>query len=175
MRFVFAGTCLGLALVLVAPGQSPAQVASEEANRISHVLDVLHDAASKADFERYFDVYAGNAIFLGTDATERWTRSEFMEYAKPHFDRRVGWTYVLIERHVYVSEDGATAWFDERLYNSSLGETRGSGVLIRQDGEWKVAQYNLTIPIPNVLAAKVVEQIRSSSEESGGEESTSEE
>jgi len=173
MRSVFTNTCLGLglalALVLVAPGQSPAQDVSVEANRISHVLDVLHDAASKADFERYFGVYAGNAIFLGTDATERWTRSEFMEYAKPHFDRRLGWTYSVIDRHVYVSVDGATAWFDERLYNASLGETRGSGVLIRGEGDWKVVQYNLTIPIPNALAEKVVEQIRSSNEETGSE------
>ena len=163
MRSVFANTCLTLIFVLVAPDQLSAQHASEDEQRVANVLDELHEAAPKADFEHYFGVYADIAIFLGTDATERWTRSEFMEYAKPHFDRGRGWTYVLIERHVYVSEDGATAWFDERLDNSSLGETRGSGVLIRSGGDWKVAQYNLTIPIPNALAGKVVEQIRASS------------
>ncbi|MEN8144432.1 MAG: nuclear transport factor 2 family protein [Gemmatimonadota bacterium] len=168
MRSIFTtavtAAVLASAVVLAIPGASAAQEASEDEQRVTHVLDELHDAASKADFERYFGVYAENAIFLGTDATERWTRSEFMEYAKPHFDRGRGWTYLPIERHVYVSEDGSTAWFDERLDNEGLGETRGSGVLILEGVDWKVAQYNLTIPIPNALAGKVVQQIRANNE-----------
>ena len=56
--------------------------------------------------------------------------------------------------------DGATAFFDERLDNDALGETRGSGVLVREDGGWKVAQYDLSIPIPNALADSVVAVIR---------------
>jgi hypothetical protein len=44
--------------------------------------------------------------------------------------------------------------------NASLGETRGSGVLLREDGRWRVAQYNLTIPIPNELAGDVALRIR---------------
>src|SRR5438067_6674996 len=41
---------------------------------INQVLDDWHDAASKADEERYFGHFANGAVFLGTDATER--RSE---------------------------------------------------------------------------------------------------
>ena len=48
--------------------------------------------------------------------------------------------------------DGRTAYFDELLDNEDLGEMRGSGVLVREDGAWKVAQYNLSIPIPGVPA-----------------------
>ena len=51
-----------------------------------------------------------------------------------------------------------------------LRETRGSGVLVLREGEWKVAQYNLTIPIPNPLAGDVVRQIREL--EASGEAST---
>ncbi len=127
---------------------------------VSAVLDTLHEAASEADFDRYFSLYAGEATFLGTDATERWTREEFMDYARPHFDAGTGWTYHMLERHISIAPSGRTAWFDERLDNAGLGETRGSGVLVMEDGSWRIAQYNLTIPIPNELAGDVVRTIR---------------
>ena len=71
-----------------------------------------------------------------------------------------GWTYTPTERHVFISEDGNTAWFDERLENDGFGECRGTGALVKEDGVWKVSQYNLTVPIPNELLRDVVAQIR---------------
>jgi len=127
---------------------------------VAAVLDGLHRAAAEADFDAYFGLYAREAVFLGTDATERWTRAEFEAYARPHFEAGRGWSYEPVERHVRVAGSGETAWFDERLMNESLGETRGSGVLVREDDVWKVAQYNLTIPVPNEIAAEVVARIR---------------
>ena len=127
---------------------------------VSAVLDALHAAASEADFDRYFSLYAGEAVFLGTDATERWTREEFMDYTRARFDTGTGWTYHMLERHVAIAPGGRTAWFDERLENANLGETRGSGVLVMEDGGWKIAQYNLTIPIPNEMAREVAQRIR---------------
>jgi hypothetical protein len=158
------GLSLSMILFLPIVAAQSVQAQSQEEQRISQTLDNLHDAASKADFDRYFDLYASDAIFLGTDATERWTREEFMAYAKPYFDQGRGWTYVKIERHIYIADNDATAWFDERLDNASLGETRGSGVLVKADGEWQVAQYNLTIPIPNSLAGEVAARIRTQSD-----------
>jgi len=127
---------------------------------VSAVLDTLHEAASEADFDRYFSLYANEAVFLGTDATERWTREEFMDYARVPFDTGTGWTYHMLERHIAIAPGGRTAWFDERLENAGLGETRGSGVLVMEDGRWKIAQYNLTIPIPNEMALDVARTIR---------------
>ncbi|MDA0378077.1 MAG: nuclear transport factor 2 family protein [Bacteroidetes bacterium] len=143
--------CLLLAL--------PATAQDDEA-AVTSTLDAVHRLASEADFEGYFDLYTDDAIFLGTDATERWTIADFKQYARPAFDRGTGWTYVMTERHVSVSADGNTAWFDERLENAAFGECRGSGVLVKQDGVWKVAQYNLTVPIPNDLLRNVAGQIR---------------
>lgn len=160
---------LGRALALVfagalATGPLAAQVPAVEEGRIradvSAVLDALHEAASEADFDGYFSLYAREAVFLGTDATERWTREAFMDYTRARFDTGTGWTYHMLERHVSVSPGGRTAWFDERLDNVNLGETRGSGVLVLEDGRWKIAQYNLTIPIPNAIARDVAERIR---------------
>jgi SnoaL-like domain len=106
-------------------------------------------------------------LFLGTDASERWTVDEFRAYAHPHFAAGEGWTYRVTERHLDVSPDGAHAWFDELLENDGLGTCRGSGVLRWRAGRWWVVQYNLTIPVPNELAADLAERIRA--QQSGGE------
>jgi hypothetical protein len=39
---------------------------------VSIVLDALHEAASRADGRTYFELFAHDAVFFGTDATERW-------------------------------------------------------------------------------------------------------
>ena len=134
------------------------RVADERAVR--SVLDDFHDAASKADGARYFAHFAPGARFLGTDATEHWSVSEFKNYTEPYFDRGQGWTYVATERWVTLSPKGDSAWFDERLHNEKYGETRGSGALVKIGDRWRISQYNLTIPVPNELAGDLVERIR---------------
>jgi hypothetical protein len=124
------------------------------------VLDDFHAAAAAADGARYFGHFAADGVFLGTDATERWTVEAFRAYAKPHFDQGKGWTYKVTERHLDVDPAGVYAWFDEALENAKLGACRGSGVLRREAGAWKIVQYNLTIPIPNDLALEFAEKIR---------------
>ncbi|WP_423926086.1 nuclear transport factor 2 family protein [Candidatus Palauibacter sp.] len=147
-----------------AAGGLAAQSAAVEESRaradVSAVLDALHEAASETDFDGYFSLYAREAVFLGTDATERWTREAFMDYTRARFNGGTGWTYHMLERHVSIAPGGSTAWFDERLENANLGETRGSGVLVLEDERWKIAQYNLTIPIPNEMARDVAQRIR---------------
>jgi len=139
------------------------QETNHSAEAVSEVLDDFHDAAAQADGVRYFNHFAGEAVFLGTDATERWTFEEFKAYAQRRFEQGSGWTYKVESRHIFFSSDKSTAWFDEMLTNESLGECRGSGVLVMVDGVWKIAQYHLTIPIPNQLARQVVEMIRADS------------
>ena len=149
-----------LALALLAFVLAPSALAqSDEEAVVSAVLDDFHDAASKADGNRYFNHFADSAIFLGTDITERWTLEEFKAYALSRFDQGRGWTYVPQARHIYFSPDGNTAWFDEIVRNERFGDTRGSGVLIKRDDGWKVSQYHLTLPVPNDLLLKVVEMI----------------
>ncbi|MFZ4574192.1 MAG: nuclear transport factor 2 family protein, partial [Phycisphaerales bacterium] len=75
-------------------------------------------------------------------------------------DQGKGWTYTPRDRHVTMGVDGTTAWFDEKLDNAKYGECRGSGVLVREAGAWRIAQYNLTVPVPNDMLADVAKQIR---------------
>ena len=155
---IFARTFAVFALAFFASHLGAQEPSVEEA--VASVLDDFHAAAARADFDRYFGHFAAAGVFIGTDATEHWTVEEFRAYARPHFDAGRGWTYVPGARHVYVSPDGRTAWFDELLEQASLGLTRGTGVLLLVEGRWRIAQYHLTIPVPNELAPQVVAMIR---------------
>jgi hypothetical protein len=116
-------------------------------------LDRLHQMASQANFDAYFALYAPDAVFIGTDAGERWTIDEFKAYAEPHFSAGRGWTYQTIERHIM--GDGAVRWFDELLWNEKLGPCRGSGVMVKVGGEWLVSHYVLSLAVPNQIAGEV--------------------
>ncbi len=132
-------------------------------SEIDSVLSDFHLAASEADYDRYFGHLAEESIFMGTDMSERWTKNEFQDYAKPHFDSGRGWTYVHTDRNIYLAEDAKTAWFDEILVNEKLGNVRGTGALSLDDDSWKIVQYHLTLPVPNDLIYSLVEMIREQS------------
>ncbi len=147
---IFSICLLGFAASALA--QTPSQ-------QIATVLDDWHQAASVADEARYFGHFAPNGIFMGTDATERWNVAEFRAWAKPQFQRKSAWSFKARDRHIEFSGDRKTAWFDEMLDTPNLGVCRGSGVLVLLGGEWKIAQYNLSVQIPNALVDGIVKQI----------------
>ena len=135
----------------------------DDSKAIAATLDSFHVAASKADFDGYFSLFATDGVFLGTDATERWTVEEVKAYAKPHFDQGTGCTYKPIagKRFITIADDGRTAWFDELLSNEKYGTCRGSGALRKIGDNWRIAQYNLSFMIPNDVANDVMALIRS--------------
>ncbi|MFN3756739.1 MAG: nuclear transport factor 2 family protein [Flavobacterium sp.] len=118
-------------------------------------MNLWHQAAAQADFKTYFKLMSENAVFIGSDATENWTKPKFEAYAKPHFDKGKAWTFTCLERTIFISTDGNTAWFDE-LLDTSYKICRGSGVLIRTEKGCKIAQYVLSLTIPNDVAKEVV-------------------
>jgi ketosteroid isomerase-like protein len=144
-------TILAAVPVLPMP-QSPQKASGEDRqNAVAAVLDDWHKAAANADESRYFGHFSADAVFLGTDATERWTRDEFRRWAKPHFAKGKAWSFKAVKRNITVSKDGSVAWFDEVLDTPNLGPARGSGVLTWDGQAWKIAQYNLSVPIPNSI------------------------
>ncbi len=150
-------------------GPTPSQRA-EAASAVAAVLDDWHDAASKADGARYFGHFTAAAVFVGTDATERWDVPAFRAYAAPHFKRGRGWTYRATSRHVTVSASGDTAWFDEALASEKYGAVRGSGVLRRVAGRWRIAHYVMSFPIPNAKAKAVLSLVRGAGASGAGVE-----
>lgn len=147
---------LAATITLLTAGVAIAQSDQDEIRAIESVLDDFHAAAAAADWDHYFSLMSSDAVFLGTDAAERWPKAEFMSYA----GGRSGWTYYPRERHVDLTPDGNSAWFDELLDSVSYGTSRGTGVLVKTDAGWKIAQYHLTFPIPNPLAGAITDQIK---------------
>lgn len=133
------------ALVAQAPDPKPIQA----------LLDDWHLAAAQADEARYFGHLAEDAVFMGTDATERWDKKAFRAFAHPYFAKGKAWSFKAVRRAVMISADGRTAWFDEDLDTPNMGPCRGTGVLTLQDGHWRIRHYNLTVPIPNDLMKEV--------------------
>ena len=127
---------------------------------INETLDQFHQAAANAELDIYFNLFADNAVFLGTDGSERWTKSEFKAYVEPLFKRKIGWLYTPMERHITQIAGKDVAFFDERLNNKTYGHCRGSGVLIKTKQGWKISQYNLSVPVPNAISADIVQKIQ---------------
>ncbi len=150
---------MGRVYLLLAALLSAAHASAEDTpeQAVAAVLDALHQKASEADYDGYFALYAERAVFLGTDRDEYWPIAEFKAYTRTRFATGVGWTYRPVERFVHLNGD--TAWFEERLLHARYGETRGTGVLVREHGAWRIAQYNLALPIPNDLFFGVAEDI----------------
>jgi hypothetical protein len=128
-------------------------LADNQRAAIDALIDGLHQDAHEGNFHTYFDRYTPDAVFLGTDKSERWTIDQFKVYAEPAFEDGHGWTYSVKERNW--EGEGSTRWFDEVLLNEKLGHCRGTGVVELIDGEWKIAHYALTMLVPNEIAANV--------------------
>ena len=158
--------CLGVWLLpFVSWAQSPDSIFAQ--GTIGALLDSWHAAAAAADEEKYFSYFTPDAVFLGTDATERWTRDEFRKYAHPYFAKGKAWSFKAVSRHVSFAPDMRVAWFDETLETPNLGPSRGSGVAVATSSGWKIAQYNLSIPIPNDLVDDFKKRIEDLAKKSG--------
>ncbi len=131
-----------------------AQVKNTEENlnavkrQINQSLGKWHKAAASANFENYFNLMTEDAVFIGTAATENWTLPEFKKFSKPYFDAGKAWSFSTLERNIYVHENLRVAWFDE-LLDTHMGICRGSGVVMKENGKWKIHHYVLSLTIPN--------------------------
>eukprot|EP00967_Tisochrysis_lutea_P158490 scaffold324175_cov52-Tisochrysis_lutea.AAC.1 len=143
-----------------------------EVDEVNSLLDAMHAHAAHANGPSYLALFAPGSVFMGTDPSERWALEEFKQYAGARFAKGQGWRYMVSDRHVAVRGD--VAWFDEGLEGEVLGTCRGTGVAVRtatsginaSDGEesvedggeygnWRIAQYSLTMAIRNEVAIDV--------------------
>ena len=132
---------------------------SKQEKQIDQFITNWHDAASRADSEAYFGAIDENGIYIGTDKTERWTKQEFYDWSRKYFEAGKAWSFVGEDRHIYCSKNGKTAWFDEVVDNGTT-EWRGSGVLVKKKGGWKIMQYVLSVPVPNEIYKEVLRLIQ---------------
>lgn len=121
---------------------------------INQFLDNFNTFAANAEYDNYFNCFAEESNFIGTDATEIWNKQEFKAWAKPYFDKKTTWNFKSLKRNIYFSKDGNYAWFDEVL-DTQMKICRGSGVLEKVKGQWKIRQYVLSATIPNEVIDEV--------------------
>jgi hypothetical protein len=146
-------------LLLMIIGAAQICAAQDAASRAKADIDALmttwHKAAAAADEKTYFDLMAPEAIFLGTDATERWTKDEFRNYAESRFKGGSAWVYWATKRNIYLSSDRTVAWLDEELASKSYWTCRGTAALEMVNGQWKIRHYNLMFTIPNSAVREI--------------------
>lgn len=116
--------------------------------QLDQLVDDWHKSAANANFEVYFGLMDESFVFLGTAPGERWCKKEFAEFSKPFFDAGNAWDFKASNRNWIYSKNRKTAWFDEDLETWMEG-CRGSGILEKKKGEWKLVYYNLTVLIEN--------------------------
>lgn len=128
---------------------------NNDKDKINMMLDGWHKAAAEAKYDDYFNSLTEDAIFIGTDATENWSKADFQAFAKPFFDKGKAWDFTALERHIYFDKTRKVAWFDE-LLDTQMKICRGSGVLVKIGKEWKIKHYVLSMTVPNDNVNEVV-------------------
>lgn len=137
---------------------------SKAQTELDKIVDQWHLDATNTNFDNYFDVLTENFIFLGTAPGERWTKKDFAAFCKPYFDKGTAWDFLPSNRKWVFSKDKKMAWFDEDL-DTWMEGCRGSGIMIKEKGEWKIAYYNLTVLIENEKIKEFIELRRMEIEE----------
>ncbi len=135
-------------------------MSQNETQKINQLLNNWHHAATVADEDIFFDfTMADNAIYIGTDASELWTKKEMKAWAKEIFERDTAWDFSVLSRNVYFSKNKKVAWFDE-LLDTWMGVCRGSGVLEKEKGKWKLKHYHLAIAVPNEVVEEYLKLLK---------------
>lgn len=132
------------------------QDAGRDRAEVDTLLNRWHAAAAAADADGVFSPLSEDAVYLGTDPSERWTKGQFMQFCAPYFAQKRGWSFTVLRRHVRFAVDGRTAWFDESL-DTWMGPCFGSGVLTMDDRIWRIRQYHLAFTVPNARVRDVLE------------------
>ena len=124
--------------------------------QLDKLIDDWHLAATEANYEAYFGPMDETFVFLGTAPGERWEKEAFSAFSKPYFDKGQAWDFKASNRIWMFSKNEKTAWFDEDL-DTWMEGCRGSGVVMKKKGEWKIVYYNLTVLIENEKIKEFIE------------------
>lgn len=152
-----------VALLLLVAGTVYGQ---HDTTAIHTFINNWHLAAAQANAAGFFGAMADDAVYIGTDATERWTKTEFESFAKPYFDRGKAWDFKPYDRDLHVSKSGQMVWFSE-LLTTWMGVCRGSGVLEKTRNGWKIKQYHLSVTVPNDVIKDFISLVENFNQKKG--------
>ena len=128
----------------------------KEVEELDRLMNKWHKDVVALELDAFFFLMSEDFHYLGTDPDERWSKEEFKKFCEPYFlEKKQTWNFKPIIRNWDISADASFAWFDENL-DTWMEECRGSGVLRKEEGEWKLVQYNLTVLIENEKMEKFI-------------------
>ncbi len=115
---------------------------------IDSLVNAWHHAAAVADEKTFFDFMTSDAVYIGTDATERWLRDELAAWSRQYFERDTAWAFTPRSRTIRFAPGGQLAWFDE-LLDTWMGTCRSTGIVEKREGQWRLVHYQLSVAVPN--------------------------
>ncbi len=126
-------------------------------DELSLLIRDWYYAASEAQQEAFLDFFLDSeeTVYLGSDPHELWYGiSEIKAHFLENFKTYGKWT--IMSKNMIVRQEGDVAFFTDevefsaRLGGSSIAEdARMSGVLVKKDSKWKIAQAHLSFGTPN--------------------------
>jgi uncharacterized protein (TIGR02246 family) len=121
-------------------------------DEVRAVFDQMIEAQNAGDAERVRSMLSEcpDAVHIGTDAEEWWTSKQVVDaVAAGGGGDDIRTAADDIDVHV----QGDVAWAEGRGRFTSAGggerPVRMTGVLVREDGQWKVVQSHASIGVPN--------------------------
>ena len=121
-------------------------------DEIRKLLDELIEAQNSGDAPRLRSMLSErpDAVHIGTDAEEWWTSNQLVDdvaAAGGGDDIRV------VADDIDVHVQGDIAWVEGRgrftRADGAERPVRMTGVLVREDGHWKIVQSHASIAVPN--------------------------
>lgn len=149
MRFIISIIILVVSVPLVS---------AQTHQDIHQFIDRWHQAAAEANADVFFSSMSEQSIYMGTADHERWTKTQFIRFAKPYFDKGKAWDFKPYDRDLHVTSDGNIVWFSE-LLSTWMGVCRGSGILIKTSEGWKFEQYHLSVTVPNEIIGDFIKLV----------------
>lgn len=132
---------------VLAQGEKPL-MPEEQIVSLNQFMDSWHLAAAEANAEEFFGRMREDAIYIGTDKSERWLRDDLRKWSAKAFARESAWTFVASERNWQVHPDQQFAICDELLI-TWMGPCRATAVLTWEKEGWKIIHYQLSVTIDN--------------------------
>ena len=122
--------------------------------RIITVLENHHKATASRNIELLKDCFVSWAQFVGTDDSEQWSLEEYVSCLE---GTESGWDMTeCLSRFIHMvgTVKIPSAMFFEVVRHAKYGLMRGSGVVIKDETEWKIVQYVLSFSVPNHVVDK---------------------
>ncbi len=138
----------------VDPASSAAASAESQAVAISEALEVLESIQAlqaEGDFPGVLTHTSADIRLVGTDASEHWDRAKLEGVVKAMEAQEFVWKVRVTNRVLTAGPSADVVWFEEKIMTvtPAVGELRRSGVLVLEEGAWKLVQSVTSFPIPN--------------------------